>query len=81
MFKRQFARTGGIGLFFRVGLAHNSLENYYLTSFAMVQHHKWSLTELENMVPWEREIYSGLLIQHLENEKAEYDKQERKNRS
>ena len=47
----------------------------------MIQHHNWSLTELEDMVPWERDIYSGLLITYLENEKAEHEKQERKNRS
>jgi len=37
-----------------------------------MQHHKYSLTELENMIPWEREIYVELLIQHIkdENEKA-----------
>ena len=37
-----------------------------------MQHYKYSLTELENMMPWEREIYMGLLIQHIteENEKA-----------
>ena len=34
----------------------------------MMQHHKWSLTELENMMPWEREIYVGLLIEHVEEE-------------
>tara|TARA_B100000900_G_scaffold189040_1_gene160105 strand:- start:2586 stop:2711 length:126 start_codon:yes stop_codon:yes gene_type:complete len=36
-----------------------------------MQHHKYSLTELNNMVPWEREIYIGLLMQHIkeENEK------------
>ena len=33
--------------------SHNSLENYYLTNFAMIQHHKWSLTELEDMMPYE----------------------------
>ena len=38
----------------------------------MIQHHNWSLTEIENMMPWEREIYVGLLIEHIEeeNEKA-----------
>ncbi len=38
----------------------------------MMQHHNYSLAELENMMPWEREIYMGLLIQHIteENEKA-----------
>ena len=38
------------------------------TNFAMVQNHKYSLTELENMIPWEREIYVGLLIKHVEEE-------------
>tara|TARA_Y100000739_G_C20246411_1_gene301275 strand:+ start:164 stop:298 length:135 start_codon:yes stop_codon:yes gene_type:complete len=41
----------------------------------MVQYHKWSLTELENMMPWEREIYVGLLIEHIEKEKEEMAKQ------
>jgi len=37
-----------------------------------MQHHKYSLTEIENMIPWEREIYLELLKQHIEelNEKA-----------
>ena len=34
-----------------------------------MQHHKYSLSELENMMPWEREIYIKLLLQHLEEEK------------
>ena len=33
-----------------------------------MQHHKWSLTELDNMLPWEREIYTGLLVKFLEEE-------------
>ena len=37
----------------------------------MMQHHNWSLTELENLMPWEREIYVGLLIEHLEEQKKE----------
>jgi len=38
----------------------------------LMQHHKYSLTELENMVPWEREIYVDLLVAHIkeENERA-----------
>jgi len=35
----------------------------------MMQHHKYSLTELENMLPWEREVYVGLLMKYLEEEK------------
>ena len=35
-----------------------------------MQEHHYSLTELENMMPWEREVYVGMLIVHLKN-KAE----------
>ena len=37
----------------------------------MMQHHKYSLTELENMLPWERDIYVSLLVNYIkeENEK------------
>ena len=34
-----------------------------------MQHHKYQLTELENMMPWEREIYIGLLMEFLKEEK------------
>ena len=33
-----------------------------------MQYHKYSLTELENMMPWERDIYTSLLEQHIEEE-------------
>jgi hypothetical protein len=33
-----------------------------------MQHHKYSLTELDNMLPWEREIYITMLIKYLEEE-------------
>ena len=49
-------------------MAHTSLESYYQTNFALMQHHKYSLTELENMMPWEREVYVGLLQNYIEEE-------------
>lgn len=33
-----------------------------------MQHHRYSLTELEEMMPWEREIYVGLLIDYIKSE-------------
>ena len=41
------------------------------TNFSLMHHHKYSLTELENMMPWEREIYVEMLAQFIkeENEK------------
>ena len=39
-----------------------------MTTFAMVQHHKWSLTELEDMLPYERDIYVAMLKNWVEEE-------------
>jgi len=49
-------------------MAHESLESYYKTNFALVQHHKWSLSELEDMIPWEKDIYVTLLKMWIEEE-------------
>ena len=43
----------------------------------MITHYKYSLSELDNMIPWEREIYVGLMLQHIEEEKMRIE-QERK---
>jgi|TARA_R110000744_G_scaffold278429_1_gene390695 hypothetical protein len=43
----------------------------------MMQHHKYSLTEIENMIPWERDIYVALLTKWLEDEKQRIEKQNR----
>ncbi len=40
-----------------------------------MQHHKYSLTELENMFPFEREIYLQMLIQHLKDEEERQKQQ------
>ena len=49
-------------------MGHDSLLNYYKTNFALMQHHKYSLDDLENMIPFERDIYIMLLSQHIEEE-------------
>ena len=43
-----------------------------------MQHHKYSLTELENMMPWEREIYMGLLAQWVKEENERIEKENAK---
>jgi len=45
-----------------------------------MQHHKYSLTELDNMLPWEREIYVTLLRQHIEEENERLKQQQRRMR-
>jgi hypothetical protein len=49
-------------------LCHDDLGNYYRTNFALMHHYRYSLTELENMIPWERQIYLSLLTQHIKEE-------------
>ena len=49
-------------------MAHIDLESYFKLNFALMQHHKYSLTEIENMMPWERDIYLGLLNEYIEEE-------------
>jgi hypothetical protein len=56
---------------------HENLGNYYRTNFALMQHHKYSLTELENMLPWERDVYVNMLLQHLEEENEKIKQMQR----
>ena len=46
----------------------------------MIQHHKWSLTELDNMLPYERQIYVTLLVQWIKEENERQKEQQRKNK-
>jgi len=43
-----------------------------------MQHHKYSLTELENMLPWERDIYISMLIQYIEEENQKIKERQRR---
>tara|TARA_S200002703_G_scaffold154786_1_gene158141 strand:- start:262 stop:438 length:177 start_codon:yes stop_codon:yes gene_type:complete len=56
-------------------MAHTTLESYYKINFALIQHHKYSLTEIENMIPWEKEIYLILLQQYIEEENLKAQQQ------
>ena len=43
-----------------------------------MQHHKYSLTEVDGMLPWEREIYVTLLSEHIKEENKRAQEQQRK---
>ena len=45
----------------------------------MMQHYHYSLTEIDEMMPWEREIYVDMLITYIkeENEKRKQEAQNR----
>ena len=43
-----------------------------------MHHYKYSLTELEEMIPWEREVYVTLLMEWIEEETERIQEQKRK---
>ena len=56
-------------------MAHSDLASYFMINFALMQHHKYSLTEIENMIPWEKDVYVALLEQYIEEENLKQQQQ------
>lgn len=52
-------------------LSHNNLQVYYRSIFAMAQHHKYQISEIESLLPYERDIYIDMIIQHIEESKKD----------
>ena len=75
-------RIGGTQRFFSLSFGQDALKSYYTTNFSLIQHHKYSLTELENMLPWERDIYVNLLAAYIkeQNDKIKLENQANRNR-
>jgi len=48
--------------------------NYYKTTFALAQHHKYSLSEIEDLIPYERDLYLDMLVEYLEKRKEQQSK-------
>jgi hypothetical protein len=44
----------------------------------MMQEHKYSLSDIENMLPWERIVYVSLLIKHLKEKEEALAKRSRR---
>tara|TARA_R100001230_G_C5599367_1_gene113660 strand:- start:301 stop:489 length:189 start_codon:yes stop_codon:yes gene_type:complete len=59
-------------------MAHITVKLYYELNWNMMFHHNFSLTEIENMMPWEREIYVGLTMNYLNEEKERMEQEQRK---
>jgi hypothetical protein len=60
-----------------MNLGHETLHNFYKMNFALMQYHKYSLTEIENLIPFEKEIYVSMLVQYLEEEKQRLESKKR----
>ena len=50
-------------------LCHISLGDYYQMVFAMAQHNKYNITEIEGMLPYERDLYFGMIVDYVEQQK------------
>jgi len=55
-------------------LGYDNLLNFLQTNFALMQHHKYSYGDIENMISWERQIFIGLLKDYLEELKQKQRK-------
>jgi hypothetical protein len=52
---------GGSQRFFYLTVRNSNLKTYYSNMFTMVHQYKYTLSELENMMPWERDLYINML--------------------
>ena len=43
-----------------------SAESYYKLIFSLVNHYKYGIQDVEQLYPFERDIYYTLLVAHLE---------------
>ena len=58
---------------------HVSIDSMMETNFALIQYHKWNLGDIENLIPWEKEIYVNYLVKYLEKQKLEAQQAEHAN--
>ncbi len=59
----------GYGRFFYLTLCHDNLKNWYTVNFILNQDFNMSLSEIENMIPFEREIFVYMILNRVEEEK------------
>jgi hypothetical protein len=57
------------------------LSSYYKTNFSLMQHHNYTMADIENWLPFERDIYVHMLIEHLKEEKKRFDEEQARIRS
>ena len=65
----------GVAGFFYVGQSHDTLSNHYELNFNLMKHHNFSLTDIEYMMPYERDVYVLLLRRWIQEENDRIEKQ------
>ena len=69
MWTQGFDRYRGDREFFWLSLCHDTLEGMIRSNFNLMYYHKMPLEMIENLIPWERQIYLTLVIQEMEKQK------------
>ena len=46
-----------------------------------MQHHNYSLNDIENMMPWERDIYVDMLVEYIKEENKRREEEQARQRS
>ena len=49
-----------------MGMIHTGLLPYYEKVFALTHHHGWSIYDIENLLPWELDVYTTLLSNYID---------------
>lgn len=57
-------------------MSYEGLIGHYRNNFALFQHHKWSVSDVESLIPWERRLYIDLLEQFIKEEEMRIREQE-----
>ena len=57
-----------------------NLESYFDYTYSLMHNYHWSITELENMLPWERDIFLIKLEEQLKEEKRRAEEAKHSNR-
>ena len=52
---------------------HTTISNFMEENFSLIQYHNWNLSDIESLIPWERETYINMLKNYLEKERLEYE--------
>lgn len=64
-FPRNY-RVGGFGIFFRIGLGHTNLATYYKDLWALSYKHKIPISDIYDMMPYEKDLYMELIAEDIE---------------
>lgn len=66
--RSQYSAHRGHAEFFLICLSHDNLVNHYKLNFELIYQNRFTLSELDSMLPWEREVYTNLLINRIKEE-------------